>query len=900
MSLKPLTLAVIAPDGGGSSELVELKRKCASLVTQLRESLPPGWKTKTDTNGRRYFYRSGTKETQWKRPRGPPFVDGAHAVAALLKQWGAEAGTGVLAKWGVETPDARSEPWQAPAVPAAPTLSGARGAEAASQTPTLRKLRNSWSSSSAPLRGLQRRSAKELELVVGIIERAIKSHEGVEAKVVADTVRQVDAWVTVAGRQPSVADVLSNLDMKDAALRESLRELRKEFERIDGADAEEEVAPSDKVAALRSEMKALLLAQLDVNARKREQLLSAQRPDVTRAFDPSTAEVCRAVEAGCRDAAIAREAAENDQIRLSDLQARAAESYRTHALRADEEVEASQGEVERMAMEVAAARREVAAAVDRLHAARGGQLRATRQLERIVRAKEESAARFAAMGVSTAALRKAFADAMRVQQRNEDLAKRLRVIVESAIGVVGSARERRAAELEQHTTRCDAELVDAHRVLWRQLVVEEIESRSDAEELGKEIEKRRKQKNSRMLALMPWEPLEVERVALLKRAEALRGEARAVDLRAAPAYEALRESGVSVTHPHAAVQAEIRATYIESERELARQCLGESQLLRRLVEVESPTSIFALEEVVVMEKAVSIVTRFAIAGSDSGSDGGSSDGGSESESEAIVAATTATATSPRTPTKSSSGTTLALSPSSGAAKKTTSPLLFCDAGDHLRRLAMPRRLQIMTPPTRRAVGQWLEQVAVGAGTTAAAAAAAALRCAGEARVAVDAAVAARARCAEAGVSAAIAAATAAARFADDAEGKARELCERNEATKRKGDLRVQELRDEAENADRRRTEFASLQREAETRVSEFSAEHEDGGLAFMREIWRLLPALLEPSAFADLPPQRQRRKILGALHPDKVCSARERGEITPLDEAVANATFIQIEALSFN
>ena len=248
MSLKPLTLAVIAPDGGGSSELVELKRKCASLVTQLRESLPPGWKTKTDTNGRRYFYRSGTKETQWKRPRGPPFVDGAHAVAALLKQWGAEAGTGVLAKWGVETPDARSEPWQAPAVPAAPTLSGARGAEAASQTPTLRKLRNSWSSSSAPLRGLQRRSAKELELVVGIIERAIKSHEGVEAKVVADTVRQVDAWVTVAGRQPSVADVLSNLDMKDAALRESLRELRKEFERIDGADAEEEVAPSDKAA----------------------------------------------------------------------------------------------------------------------------------------------------------------------------------------------------------------------------------------------------------------------------------------------------------------------------------------------------------------------------------------------------------------------------------------------------------------------------------------------------------------------------------------------------------------------------------------------------------------------------------------------------------------------------
>ena len=91
-------------------------------------------------------------------------------------------------------------------------------------------------------------------------------------------------------------------------------------------------------------------------------------------------------------------------------------------------------------------------------------------------------------------------------------------------------------------------------------------------------------------------------------------------LRAAPAYEALRESGVSVTHPHAAVQAEIRATYIESERELARQCLGESQLLRRLVEVESPTSIFALEEVVVMEKAVPIVTRFAIAGSDSGSD----------------------------------------------------------------------------------------------------------------------------------------------------------------------------------------------------------------------------------------------------------------------------------------
>jgi len=68
----------------------------------------------------------------------------------------------------------------------------------------------------------------------------------------------------------------------------------------------------------------------------------------------------------------------------------------------------------------------------------------------------------------------------------------------------------------------------------------------------------------------------------------------------------------------------------------------------------------------------------------------------------------------------------------------------------------------------------------------------------------------------------------------------------------------------------------------------------------MSEMWRLLPGLLEPSAFADLAPQRRRRKILGALHPDKVSSARERGEISPLDEAVASEAFLQIEAMTTN
>ena len=588
-----------------------------------------------------------------------------------------------------------------------------------------------------------------------------------------------------------------------------------------------------------------------------------------------------------------------------DLQAEAAESYRAHLARCGDTVRESRVAVQRATAEVEAARDAAAAALERLRSARGSQLRSQRQLEREVKAQHESESRFAELGRSTAELRKRFADAMRVQQRNEDLAKRVRVIAESAIGVVESARERRGAEVAAHTQRCDAELVAVHRTLWRQLVLEETEARSDAGELATEVERRRKQRNGRLQQLMPWKALETERVALVEQADALHAEAKVIDLRAAPAYEALREAGVDALHPHAAVQAEIRRTYVESERALARQCLGESQLLRRLV--ESPTSVLAAADALGVGVSGCYSPVAAAPGTPSAAVVVAAVGpecGLESPSAALgtppllqgggpaLLNLSALVVTPRAPKS-------AMQLFDGAAG--TEGTGTCMVGECLVDITLPHSLQIMTPPTQRAVGQWLERVALEAGSAATAAAKRAAECAAAAGGAARRAAKARADAADAGVDAARAAARAAVRCANETVAKVDELRTRNEETKRKGDLRVQELRAEAVNADRRRSALASLQVQAEAIVAEFRAEHSSGDPPrFMSELWRLLPGLLEPSAFADLALQRRRRKILGALHPDKVSSARERGEISPLDEAVASEAFLQIEAMTTN
>ena len=302
-----------ASSSGASSAEKVLQQRCNALLSQLTDALPPGWKTKCNERGRQYYYRAGTKETSWKRPAGPPFVDGDHAVATMLTSWG-DGGQ----EWGVALGDAPAA-WRAPATPDPPVLGGARGAEAASQTPTLRKLRNSWSGAAPPLRGLQRRSAKELDQVVGIVERAIKAHEGVNAKEIADTVRQVNVWAAHAGRQATVSALLSNLDARDVELREAATSLREETEKLTSCDVAGEV-PSERVAAVRLKLKTVLLTQLDVNARKREQLLAAQRPEIAAAFAPPTSALRSEVDASCRAASVRREAAENDQVKLSDLQ----------------------------------------------------------------------------------------------------------------------------------------------------------------------------------------------------------------------------------------------------------------------------------------------------------------------------------------------------------------------------------------------------------------------------------------------------------------------------------------------------------------------------------------------------------------------------------------------------
>jgi hypothetical protein len=311
-SKQMLVLAPSASSAPSSAEKV-LQQRCNALLSQLTDALPPGWKTKCNERGRQYYYRTGTKETQWKRPAGPPFVDGDHAVATLLKQWG-DGGE----EWGVALGIAPAA-WCAPATPEPPVLGGARGAEAASQTPALRKLRNSWSGAAPPLRGLQRRSAKELDKVVGIVERAIKAHEGVDAKEIADTVRQVNAWATRAGRQATVSALLANLDARDVAHCKAAASLCAETDALTLRDVAGDV-PSERVAAVRLKLKTVLLTQLDVNARKREQILAAQRPEIAAAFAPPTSALRREVEARCHAASAGREAAENDQVKLSDLQ----------------------------------------------------------------------------------------------------------------------------------------------------------------------------------------------------------------------------------------------------------------------------------------------------------------------------------------------------------------------------------------------------------------------------------------------------------------------------------------------------------------------------------------------------------------------------------------------------